>query len=521
MLQDAQLTARRIWGALSWTQRITIFALTGGVIAAVALLAMWAGQPTYGVLFSGLAANDASAIVTQLDASKTPYQLANGGDTILVPQNMVDSERLQLASQNLPSGGTVGFDLFDKQNLLQSDSFVEQINYTRALEGELTRTIGQVAGVAYARVNIVLPQQQLFSSEQADPTASVLLKLTPGADLSADQVNGIQHLVASAVERLKPDNVTVVSGDGTILSGNNGSSVSVTGLTAMQAQERYASNLEAQLTAMLSTIVGPDKAVVRVNDVMDWTQREATSNTYQSQQKNSPLQEEHVITSTNVGPAASVGGIVGVASNVPKYGTKSQASGNTTAANNNIDRLYAVGNTVSHVVQAPGQVTRISVAVLLDGVKNRAELKQLQQAVVNAAGLNLKRGDQISISSVPFDKSVATAATQAATQQQQQALIVSIVRWAALLVVPLILLVLLWRLLMPPRRKAKKGAELPAPPTVQVMEPRTALLEAAATPPLLPAQEMSPSRTNMIELAREKPEVVAGLIGRWIEEDRG
>lgn len=288
----------------------------------------------------------------------------------------------------------VGFSLFDKQSLFQGDSFTEQINYTRALEGELTRTIGQVSGVEYDRVNIVIPQQQLFSSQQASSTASVLLKFSPGATLTADQITGIQHLVASAVQGMKPDDVTVVDGSGSILSGNTTAApAGVTGLTALQAETRYASNLQAQLTAMLDTVVGPDRAVVRVNDIMDWTQRDATSTTYAPQTNKSPLSESRAISSTSTGPGNGAGGVAGIGSNVPTYGTKTGSTAGYTQTQGNVDNIYLPSSTVAHTVEAPGTIKQLSIAVLLNGVRNKGELATLRQSVAASVGLNPARGD--------------------------------------------------------------------------------------------------------------------------------
>ena len=519
MMQNLRFAALRLWNHLTWMQRITLAVLSGAVLTAVALLAMWANTPSYGILFGGLSSQDAGAIVTQLNSDKVPYQLANGGSTILVPQSDVDSERLSLANQGLPQGGTVGWELFDKSNIFQGDSASEQINYTRALEGELDRTIGQIQGVVYDRVNIVIPQQQLFTSDPSIPTASVLLKLGPGGALSGDQIAGVQHLVAGSVQDLKPENVTVVDGSGQILSNNDIMGGTTTaGMTALGAEARYASNLEAQITAMLDTVVGPDKAVVRVQDSMDWTQRDITSNVYAPQASSSPLSQAQATTSTALGPGSTVGGIPGLASNVPQYGTTGISS--TTGSRQTeqtVNNTYANSNTVSHIVTVPGQVTHLSVAVLLDGVPP-TETAPLRQAVFAAAGM--RPGDQLTLTSLPFDQSVATAAAAAAAQAQQQALIMGALRWLALILVPLLLLFLLRRLLVSSRLKEYDASEYP---DIEVLEEGQALLPAGAAPALaapLKSREPSLARQSMAEMAREKPEMVAGLIGRWIEEDR-
>jgi flagellar M-ring protein FliF len=517
-MQEIQITARRLWDQLGWTQRGAIIGISVVTLGAVYFLFMWASAPSYAVLFSNLSNQDAGAITTQLDSAKVPYQLSNGGATIMVPSAQVDAERLKLANQGLPSSGVVGFSLFDKTSIFQGDSFTEQINYTRALEGELTQTISQVQGVQSDTVNIVLPQQDLFSSDQAQPTASVLLKMGIGGTLSSGQIAGIQHLVASAVQGLKPDAVTIVDGNGTILSNNAGTdTAAANGLTALQAQARYESNLEAQLGAMLDTVVGPNKAVVRVNADMNWTQSEATGTVYVPQSKTSPITASKTSTNLSVGPSSAntAGGTAGVASNAPTYGAGASITGTYTQTQKTADITYAPSMTTTHVLAAPGTLDRLSVAVVLDGVTNTAEVASIRQAISAAVGLQPTRGDQLSITSVPFDQSATKQATAALAAQQQRNLILSIARWAALIIVPLVLLFLLRRLLVPARLRAYQTEQ---PGGVRVLEHRDEL--AGAIPvAALPGAQMQ-LRQSLAAVAREKPEVLAGMIGRWIEEDR-
>lgn len=515
-MQNIQTTVRRLWDQLTWVQRGAIIGISVLTLGAVYFLFMWANAPSYAVLFSGLSSSDAGAITAQLDSAKVPYQLTNGGTTIMVPQAQVDSERIKLANAGLPASGVVGFSIFDKTSPFQSDSFTEQINYTRALEGELTQTISQVQGVQYARVNIVLPQQDLFSSDQAQPTASVLLKMGVGGSLSSDQIAGIQHLVSSAVQGLKPDAVTIVDGNGTILSGNSSANDATTmGLTAMQAETRYESNLEAQLAAMLDTVVGPGKAVVRVNAAMDWSQSEATGTVYAPQSPTSPLSSSKTQVSLSQGPSSAVGGVAGVASNVPTYGGTVKGTTTYTQTERIADLTYANTMTTTHILAAPGTLQRLSVAVMLDGISNAAEVASIRQAIGAAVGLNPARGDQLSITSVPFDQTFAKQAAAAAAAQQQRDLILSIARWAALIIVPLVLLFLLRRLLVPARLKEYEANQYQG---VQVLEHRDELAAAVPVAALPEAQALL--RQSLAEVARDKPEVLAGMIGRWIDEDR-
>ncbi|MGH2411238.1 MAG: flagellar basal-body MS-ring/collar protein FliF, partial [Chloroflexota bacterium] len=351
---------------------------------------------------------------------------------------------------------------------------------------------------------------------QAQPTASVLLKMGAGGSLTGDQIAGIQHLVASAVQGLKPDSVTVVDGNGTILSGNSSANDAATmGLTAMQAEARYESNLEAQLEAMLDTVVGPDKAVVRVHANMDWSQSEATGTVYAPQSPKSPISASKTQYSLSQGPASAVGGVAGVASNVPTYGGGTKATTTYTQTTRAADVTYANTMTTTHVLAAPGTVQKLSVAVILDGVTSPTVLGNIRQAIAAAAGLNPARGDQLSISSVPFDQTFAKQAATATAAQAQRDLILSIARWAALIIVPLILLFLLRRLLLPPRLKEYESEQYPG---VQVLEHRDQLSGAVPVAALPGAQDHL--RQSLAEVARDKPEVLAGMIGRWIDEDR-
>lgn len=515
MVQNLRPSLQRLWQHLTWTQRLSLLGLTLAVLGALAAIAVWANTPSYGVLFSGLSNQDAGAIINQLNTSKVPYQLDTGGSTILVPVSIVDKERIQLAQQNLPAGDVVGFEAFNQTNVFQTDPMVEQVNYTRALEGELTRTISQISGVAYTRVNIVVPQQQLFTQQQANPTASVLVKMLPGASLTSDQIAGIQHLVASGVQGLKPEDVVVVDGTGNILSVGSTLGGGVSGLTVLAAQGRYAATLGAQLTAMLDAVLGPDKAIVRVNDTMDFTQTDVTSNTYDPQSPSSAVNESHIVTNTAIGPSTMVGGIAGLASNVPTYGTSVKSTSGVTQTQQSADIMFAHSNTVAHVTRAPGSIQSLSVAVLLDSrsVKNAGEIQTLQNAVAVAAGLNVRRGDRLTISAVPFDTTAQVDAVRLAAAASQQDFILNIARWAALIVVPLVLLFLLRRMLV-----ASRDDEYDDLPTVEEVQGQTPLLPGAATPSIQDQQRALLQR-SMSDLAREKPELVAGVISRWIEED--
>src|SRR2546428_378861 len=227
-------------------------------MAAVLGLAWWAQRPLYRPLFTNLAERDASAIVQALKAEKVPFELEDGGRAVLVPSERQYEMRLALASRGLPEGGGVGFEIFDKQSLGQTD-FLQRLNYQRALQGELGRTIGQLGGVESARVHLALPERSLFVAEDRRPSASVVVKLVQGRTLSAAQIDGIVHLVAASVEGLQPEAVTVVDEAGRILtSDRRGAEAAGTSNAPLEIQQAVERGAEERIESMLGAAGGRD-----------------------------------------------------------------------------------------------------------------------------------------------------------------------------------------------------------------------------------------------------------------------
>ena len=251
------------------SRRLSILAVALATIAAIWGLVYWTNQTDYKVLFSNLSTEDASGIVAKLQEKKIPYELSGGGDTISVPSEKVTEIRLEMASLGLPQGGGVGFEIFDQKNLGATE-FEQQLNYRRALQGELARTINSLDEIQQCRVHLALPKDSLFVEEQKKPTASVTLKLKSGRTLRPDQIEGIGHLVASSVEGLNPADVMVVDSRGNILSRKQDDS-RLGKMTASQVE--YQANIEKDMTnriqTMLEKVVGQGKAVVRVAADLD------------------------------------------------------------------------------------------------------------------------------------------------------------------------------------------------------------------------------------------------------------
>ena len=274
------------WGELKTPMRAAVI---GGAVLVVALIiyaAVWAQTPDYATLFSGLGEQDAAAIVDQLKALEVPYRLAQGGSVIQVPERTVYETRLQLAKQGLPKGDNVGFELFDGGQLgnLGMTDFMQRVNFQRALEGELARTIASLDPVAQARVHIVIPEASLFLAETKEPTASVVVQLKPNSQLTREQVNSINHLIASSVEGMKPSNITIVDMQGALLAAAGSSTETQTSLQTGSSQLEMQRSFEREMTNRLQTMLdqawGPNRAVVRVSATLNWDQKQTNNKTF-------------------------------------------------------------------------------------------------------------------------------------------------------------------------------------------------------------------------------------------------
>jgi flagellar M-ring protein FliF len=423
------------------------------VAAVLALLiggyffATWASKPSYSALFSNLSSKDASAIVESLQKTGTAYELSNGGSTILVPKDQVYDLRLQLSGEGLPGESDTGYALLDQQGITTSD-FMQHTNYQRALEGELSSTIKAIDGVEAATVHLVMPQKDVFADDQNKTTASVLVQSSANEPLSNQQVQAIVHLVASSVEGLDPEQVTVAGADGKILSTGGGAAVATGGDSGTESQTvAFQNRLNASLQNMLDSVVGPGHAVVTTTAELDYDQTETTTERYTSDPSVAALSESISREAYN-GNGTGTGGVLGPDNiQVPNGATSSNGAGQY--ENSNTVRNNAVNKTTEARKSAPGSIKKLNVAVLLDsttaGAVNSADVQALVSA---AAGIDATRGDTIAVSAMPFDTSAATAAKDAlaaSAAAEQSAKQTSLIKTAARVLVVLLLIFLAWR----------------------------------------------------------------------------
>lgn len=411
------------FATLSLTQRFAVMVALAAAIAGLAAVALWTQQPDMQVLFTNLAADDAGSIVDRLKNMKVPYELGAGGTSILVPSTQVHDLRLQLAGQGLPHGGGFGFEIFDRTSLGVSE-FVQKVNYRRALQGELARTIAQMPEVERARIHLSIPERRLFNANQERSRASVVLSLRGAQSLSKAQIQGIVHLVASSVEGLQPQDVTIVDGHGRLLSGSSQDDGARLTDSQLEYQRTIEKDIEGRIQTMLEHIVGANKAVVRVSSVLDFRQVETTEERYDP--NGQVVRSEQRAQEKSAGTNGVSGGVPGVASNVPpgKDAEPTQTSTNT-SQNKNETVNYEISRTVSKIVEPIGTVKKLSAAVLVDGrydmvksdtaqavtegeaprkysPRSEEEMKQIEAIVKKAMGYNAERGDEVQVVNAQF-----------------------------------------------------------------------------------------------------------------------
>jgi flagellar M-ring protein FliF len=487
----------------------------------------WASTPDYAPLYSNLASADASAIVDELNSEGTPYKLANGGTTIMVPQGDVYSTRIALSGQGLPEQSSDGgYSLLDKQDISTSE-FQEQTDFKRAMEGELAKTIEAVDGVNAAVVHLALPPTKVFADEQDPPTASVLIDSAAGTTFDAEQVQAIVHLVASSIDGLDPANVTVADSSGKVLSASDGGG-SLGASTRDQQVADFQNQTTARIQGMLDRVLGPGNSTVQVTADLDFDKSVSESTTYGKQAK-VPALSSSSSTEKYDGPAGGSGstGVVGpdgqmdttlgsTGGDASKYVKESRTSDN------------AVETTVEHRETAPGSVNSLHVGVVLDTTAaqsvNAADVQDLIAATV---GIDPKRGDTVQVSTMPFDRSAdkaAAAELAAAAKAAKSDQMWQLARNAGIAIAVLAMLLLAW---LRSRRTARRREQTTTYLVEQLRNDaveRAAAATAVEPSPALAALE-SADRTAADDLRRElshlaegQPEDVAALLRGWLVE---
>jgi flagellar M-ring protein FliF len=425
---------RAIWNQLGASQRVSVAAATFVLLAGISALAVWSSHTDYGLLYGGLSDGEAAKVIASLDDAKVSYR-ASGG-SIFVPADKVYAMRMQLANKGIPQGDGVGFEIFDKPNFGISD-FVQRANYTRAVQGELARTISQIDTIESARVMIVLPENRLLLDKDKYPTASVFVRVRGNSELPAQAINSIRFLVANSVEGLKPNHVSVVDNLGNVLSENSDDD-SVAGMSGSQLAARR--NLEQYLAKkaqdMLEKVLGSGAAIVRVSADINYDTQTSTQEKYdpdgqvlRTQTKN----DENEDSSTSGANNSPVGISANTTTSTNLAQTASTNPLNTTQNHKTTSTVeYEIGKTTSSLVQAAGGIKRLSAAVTVAAqsegtgadrkvvIRTADELAKLRSIVASAVGIDPSRGDSITLEELPFNDEFASDVTHELDQQQQR-----------------------------------------------------------------------------------------------------
>lgn len=532
--------------------RIPLLVAGAAAIAIIVAMVLWAKQPDYRVLYSNVSDQDGGAIVTQLTQMNIPYRFSETGGAIEVPADKVHELRLRLAQLGLPKGGAVGFELLDQEKFGISQ-FSEQVNYQRALEGELARTIETLGPVKSARVHLAMPKPSLFVREQKSPSASVTVNLAPGRAMDEGQISAVVHLVSSAVAGLPPGNVTLVDQSGRLLTQSNTS-----GRDLNDAQLKYAADVEGRvqrrIEAILSPIVGNGNVHAQVNAQIDFDNKEQTEEQYHPNGNPS----EAVMRSRQLNESEQVGGpypggVPGalsnqpapannapITANTPQNGQQNQNAQQTTTSTansagprntqRNETTNYEVDRTIRHTKMNVGDVQRLSVAVvvnyrtLADGKPlplTADQLKQIEDLTREAMGFSQQRGDTLNVVNSQFNATDESAGELPFWQQQafiDQLLTAG--RWLLVLIVAWIL----WRKAVRPqlvRREEERKAllenaqarQMPEEEAVEVRLSKDEQTQQRRANQRMSAEVMS---QRIREMSDNDPRVVALVIRQWM-----
>lgn len=445
-----------------------------GIAALIALLAgswMWGQTPDYRVLYSNLSNRDGGAIIESLQQLNIPYKFTEGGGALMIPGGQVHETRLKLASQGLPKGGTVGFELMENQKF-GITQFAEQVNYQRAMEGELARSVQSISSVASARVHLAIPKPSVFVKEQQKPSASVVLTLRGGRLLDAAQVSAIVHLISSSVPDMAAKNVTLVDQDGTLLSAiqeNNGIELDTKQLKyVQQIEQKYIRRIED----ILSPLVGENNVHAQVTANIDFSRTEQTAEIFKPNQNTADgtVRSEQKLETLN-GSGLNPSGVPGALTNQPPVPATAPIvttdTGNQVAGDGKVDNLhkestvnYEVDRTISHTLLPVGMIKRLSVAVIINNRKvtdskgkvsyvplTPEEKTQIDNLIKDAVGFDTARGDSLNVQNSAFNNEIIVEEEIPLWKQPEMIELAKLI--AKYLIITLIMLFVVFRIIKP------------------------------------------------------------------------
>ena len=517
-----------LWNRLTLRQRLAVGGAVVGTLGLMGALVYFGSQPEYGVLFSDLKTNDAQNIVEKLKAANVPYHLSNSGTMVSVPAERVPELRLQMAASNTLTGGHIGFDIFDRNNFGATD-FTQKVNYQRALEGELARTLEGMDEVETARVHITPQRESVFAEKAERGKASVVLRMRQSRELSRERTDAIVNLIASSAEGLDPADVAVMDTRGRLLTASGRNNAGAAGTNAfnshLEARQKLETETAARIVALLEPIVGKGHVQADVAADVDFSQIEQTEEKYDPK---SAVVRSQQNTAEYRTPGPGIGGVTGARGNDPgtrvppptptptptpavqpgqvapplPQPTPAMPPQQAADQRNSSTINYEIDKTVRRTVGGLGQVRRLSASVLVDHkavngasvARAPEELKRIQDLVVAAIGADTKRGDQVVVESFPFDKATAEP-VKAATLERYRDMILAGIKYGSLVLAALLLIFFVVR----PAQRALKASNAPA----------SKLLAAGAGSPAFAGATATTENGNPLLAARRENELAA------------
>lgn len=521
-LESAPETARasmelpkNISAMLPRNRKLLLGIVAGLMVLGFTTLLMWSGQPDYRPLYANLNETDAAQVLEFLQKEHVPYRL-DGPGTIMVPADRVYATRIKLAGQEITPNNGMGFELFDKKDSFGLSDFTRKVNYQRALQGELARTIQVLPGVAAARVHLVMAKESAFVQKERKASASVMLQLVGGKRLPRETIIAVQNLVAASVPNLSMEAVTVVDSAGNLLSKEqNGEQIGMNaGQSLSEYQNQMERRMEGRLTSMLEQIVGPGQAVVRVTTDIDRQQLEQQREIYNPDEQ--VIRSQQTTEESRQSGADLAMGVPGVSSNNPANATKDKNGQNDSASRVEKTTNYEISKVTEHSVTPFGTVKKVSVAVIVGGSykevdgnqvfqpRSQAQLDSLKSLVEHAVGYSEDRGDVVDVQSMPLVDIGSGSDLQAMEKAESQAFILDLVRYG---IAALAVILIGWFLLRPmAQRLISQRHQEPAP------NPYLQHALTAETTSEVPAIEQAKY------LAVTDPEGAARVLRDWVKE---
>lgn len=544
-------SAREAWGRLTARQRTWLIASTAALAVAGGALASYLSQDPRELLFSDLQTEEANAVVKKLGELGVPHTLSNDHANIYVPKSRLEDARINLAKEGLPGGDVVGFEKFDGSTFGMS-SYVQRIQYVRAVQGELIRSIQRLSSVKRARVHISLPPKKTFLEEEDPPKASVVLELRHGQAPTKSEVQGVAHLVASAVEGLKVNQVTIVDTNGKFLLRPEDGAANTLASNLLEMQHNLETDYERRIEDILGPVVGIGRVKAKVSIEVDPSRSNVTEETFDPDKaaiRNNVKNEE-----VTQGTRLAAGGIPGSRSNLPGGEAKQNQPPALTSSTekNNQNVSYAVPRKIQVTDRPSGSIKRLTVAVLVDGQytpgaegtpavftpRPDAELKRLQEIVGNSVGFDPQRRDSITVTSMPFEKPPGLLGVPNAGETAKPvAWYLNRDEWMPIAVkgglISLFFLLLhlmvirpmkKWSVAMKPKTKPEEA--IPAPKTIAQLEEERLEAEGLALPKV-EISELPPSpekieeedlRAAILEKLEAAPKKGIRIVQDWMEE---